>query len=246
MHRETTHFVQVLEGTAIHAAHQQVHYLNYKGQRETTALRTFRRLYRELPTPPEDHLWYSNGVLYEVDRIGSTCHLRPVRPGDATPPTGMNAQTLYSTCRPLVFSEQVTLNPTLAIRSGSTWLNKSSPSGETVTVKDVGIVESSGPKYVRFTQQNGDASMLEVGIFCDHYEYLPPPPPCQVGETWVSLTDPTRQCVIRKDDNPPLSQATVQWRDGELEVLSHEKLTSEYEKLDIRSYWELLDSDDSA
>jgi hypothetical protein len=175
----------------------------------------------------------------------------------------MDAQTLYSTCRPLVFSELVTIHQaspsdvvlvTLrdgsawldvqTIRSGSRWLNKSSPE-ETITVKDIGILDSSRPpRYVRFEAKGSSLTILEAEEFCQRYELLPEPPPCQVGETWVTLGEPRRQCTIRKADNLPLRQATVEWKDGFTEIVSHERLVSECEKLDTRSYWEMLDSED--
>lgn len=248
MRRETGHVIQVLEATAIQAAHQQVHYVSPDGQRETTPLRTFQRLYRELPSPPEDQLWHSQGTLYGVERVGNLCCLRPFWPIASPPTTVMDAETLYSTCQPLLFSDNVnvTVDHRLTIlSSGSEWLNKSSPN-EAVTVQDVAVVEGSGSKYVRFLAPGREAlSILEARVFCERYDYRTPMPPCRVGETWVSLGDPSRRCLIRKEDEPPFCVATVEWQDGELETLSHERLTSEFERLDIQSYWERLNADDT-
>jgi hypothetical protein len=236
IHRETEQCIQVLVATPTQAANQQVHYVTLSGQHETTPLRTFQRLYRELPSPPEDHIWFWEGGLFQAERRGDSVHLQPLSP--STPPAVLRTATLYSVCQPLAFTES-----TFNVRSGTRWINKQE-SETSVIVLDIGVVYATPSYYVRFTQADGRLAIEALDAFCRTYEYPQPPAPCRKGETWVSLDDSTRQCIILKEDEAHLSQATVEWRDGRVEVLPHERLIAEYSRLDVRSYWQMLDNDD--
>lgn len=239
VHRETRQLVQVLQATAVQAANDQTHYVTAEGQRETTPARTFMRLYRELPTPPEDHLWFHEGEVFAVERAGDMVAPQPQWPRVRELPQVMEAARLYSTCQPVVLTETFG-----ALRANEPWINKSN-SEDTVTVVDVGVVDATPSRFVRFRGADGSLNCEELYGFCERYRHDPPPPPCSVGETWFHREHCERQCVIQKDD-PILRLTTVKWRnDGAVEVLSHERLITDYRKLEVRTYWEILESDDS-
>lgn len=236
VHRLSMQCIQVLVATTTQAANQQVRYVTSSGQHETTPLRTFQRLYRELPSPPEDHVWHREGNLFEVERRGDSVHLQPLSALGAA--NVVKTSSLYLDCQPLVFTESVA-----HIRCGTRWVNKSGPP-TSVLVLDIGVVCQTPLVYVRFRRTDGTHGIDDVNVFCGAYEYHPPPAPCRKGETWFSLKDSTRQCMILEADEGHLSQATVEWRGGEVEVMPHERLITEHRKLDVRSYWQMLDNED--
>lgn len=233
-HRETGLVIQVLVATPTQAANQQVHYVTSAGRHETTPLRTFQRLYRELPSPPEDHIWSWQEGLFEVERRGDSAHLQPLSASGA--PAVLKTATLYSTCRPLVFTQFIT-----NVRRGMRWIHKCNPAASVIVV-DIGAVQATLQQYVLFRGADATRGIEGLEAFCDAYEYQPPPPPCRAGETWVSLKDSTRQLTICHEDAPS-DQALVEWRDGTTDVLPYERLVAEYRKLDIRSYWQMLDDE---
>ena len=72
------------------------------------------------------------------------------------------------------------------------------------------------------------------------------PMPCAVGETWIDLENPKRQGIIDRVD-PALGRLTIRWASGSLTTLTTlgvEELVARFRRLDVRSYWEMLDSED--
>src|SRR5690606_10336631 len=96
--------------------------------------------------------------------------------------------------------------------------------------------------YVRF---NNDAGLhvQELLSFLSEYELPPRAIPCQVGETWVGLEDPKREVTIARVD-PAFGKVVIRWESDVSTTLNVEELVTQFRKLDVRSYWEILDSDE--
>jgi len=236
LHRETRQVVQVLEATLVHAHHGQVHYVTSENRRETTPAQTFQRVYRQLPSPPEDHLWQLGDTLFQASRAGDRVQLQPIWPADATPLT-LRSADLYLRAEAVTFGDIA-----FPVRRGSEWINKQT--NATCRVLDIGSLRAEGAtRYVR-VDRGGCEHLEALDYFLGRHSLAPSPPPCKTGETWVHVSDTTRRCVIRKEGAPPLSQAVVVWTDGTVGYLPHESFSTEYTKLDTLSYWQLLDAED--
>ena len=239
VHRTTDQLVQVLEATNTQAANDQVHYVTKAGQRETTPLRTFERLYRELPTPPEDHVWSLEGEAFKLDRDEQGLHVRPLWPRNRPLPERLDVVSLFEQCHPVESYEELG-----ALRVGTQWINKSTPSVK-VSVQDIcAFGWSRAPfNYVVLQTDLGGTDLQRVDDFLRDYDYQPSLPPCQVGETWESLTAAGRSCIIRKV-SVLREEATVEREDGSLDDVPHHLLVRHYRKRDSRSRWQILEADD--
>jgi hypothetical protein len=76
-------------------------------------------------------------------------------------------------------------------------------------------------------------------------------PDVQAGETWISLTQPNVKATILqarvRSSSPggsPRERASIRWHNGIEGLISHGDLNTQYRKLDIRSYWAILDLED--
>lgn len=65
----------------------------------------------------------------------------------------------------------------------------------------------------------------------------------QVGGTWISLTQPNIRATVLRAQSPR-ERASIQWHNGIEQLISHGDLSAKYRKLDIRSYWAILDMED--
>lgn len=238
-HQETDHLVQVIEATTTQMANSQIPYVLFGGQRETTPLATFYRLYREIPTPPEDHIWCRERQLFEVERKDRLSLVRPCPSWEAatiTEPQEIESATLYSLYEPLVFIDGVA-----CLRGGTWWSSPASP--ENVLIVDLGTLWGDSMTFVRFSRA-GVVHIREASSFRAEYTYCPPKSACEVGETWISREHPDRQGLILKNIEPDCEWVTLRWNDGVEDTLSHDDLVASYRRLDVRTYWEMLDIGD--
>jgi hypothetical protein len=242
-HVETREIVQVTPGTRTQSSNNQVSYFTPDGRREATPIVTFYRLYRELPTPPERHIWHQHGQLFTVERTEKSLTLHPYAAHEGSSRAGVRETTsadFYELYEALVFEDQlVTFHADkVVLRKNARWHLKSDPD-HSVTIVDIGRVGSAD--YVRFTDT--DLRVEELTHFLAEFVHIGIELPCRVGETWVGLTEPSRQGVILEVDTT-FGRATLRLEDGSEVAISRDTLSSQFRKLDIRSYWEILDSDD--
>lgn len=252
-HLETEQLVQVTSGTPTQTANNQASYVTPDGKRETTPIVTFYRLYRELPTPPEGHVWHRQGELFTAQVTGDlvavhpyAVHEEPLVPHTVTP------VVFYGLYKPLVFEDELCVQPDFedelcvqppvptVLQRDARWTLKADPNYAAFIV-DIGRV-SDGTDYVRYNNSDG-LHTKELQAFLTLFELPPRFIPCEVGETWVDLETSKREALIDRID-PARGKVLLRWESGALTTLSLEQLTAGYRKLDVRSYWEMLESAD--
>jgi hypothetical protein len=243
-HLETDQVVQVMPGTPTQIANNQVAYFTPDGRRETTPVVTFHRLYRELPAPPTGHIWCRDDCLFTVELHDGEATAHPYTVHEESRQaisSALGCAAFYATYKPLTFEDElVVLYPEALVQRDARWGSKADPNYSAFII-DIGRV-SDGADYVRF---NNDAGLhvMELRKFLSEFELPPQPIPCEVGETWVDLVDPKRQGVIAKVD-PARGQVVMHWDARAETTYSVEALLHQFRKLDVRSYWEILDSED--
>jgi len=243
-HIETGQVVQVTPGTPTQAANHQVSYFTADGLRETTPVVTFYRLHHELPAPPQGHIWCRDGSLFvaQLTDGGVTVHPYAVHePSSHISPRAVTFAEFYSQYVPLVFEDElIVYDQEVFVQRDTRWTLKANPDVAAFIV-DVGRARHASD-YVRF---NNDAGLhvQELLSFLSEYELPPRAIPCQVGETWVGLEDPKREVTIARVD-PAFGKVVIRWESDVSTTLNVEELVTQFRKLDVRSYWEILDSDE--
>lgn len=243
-HLETGQLVQVTPGTPTQTANNQVSYVTPDTRRETTPIVTFYRLYRELPTPPDNHVWHRNGQLFVGEAKGEriTIHPYPVHEDQSGVHTVTTA-VFYGLYKPLVFEDGLLVHHPVStiIQRDARWFLKSDRNYSAFIV-DIGRV-NDGTDYVRYN--NGDGfhakELLEFLALFEQPE--PPHIPCKAGETWIDLEDSKREVSIERVDSAH-RKVVLRWASGVMTTVGVEQLVTQYRKLDVRSYWEILDSED--
>lgn len=225
-HVETGRLVQIVESTQTQRANHQVAYVTFTGQHETTPQVTFLRLYQEMPTPPENYLWSFEGEVFRIEREDRKVRAYPLDAESQIPPRELGVMDLYAHYEWFVDHH----GTDDSLRASARWASLRDPS-DVVTVLGVG-------SHVRFVR--GDEMLLStVDSFRTAYVHVPEAPPCAAGETWVHCGRPNVRATIVENT---LGHALVRWlHTGEEQRLSHAELVKHYQKLDIRSYWEILD-----
>lgn len=244
-HLETRQLVQVTTGTSTQILNGQVSYFTSDGRREATPIATFHRLYQELPAPPEGHIWCKGDELFEVDRVDDEVSVCPygLHEEPLAQPRLVKIRTFYAEYDPLLLVDELEdegLGFESSLRTGARWRNREDLS--TTIVLDKGRVGAKS--YVRFLV-GAMLHIMEQASFLSGFEHFPVPLPYCIGETWVSLQDPSRSGVIVDTRVAPSGYLFIRWVDDDsVTLLSLQALTSQYRRLDVRSYWEILDEDE--
>lgn len=255
-HIETHQLVQVVEPTPVQAVNHQVQYVTSDGRLETTPETTFHRLYREVPMPVENHFWHwrepasgDASVIFEADRAGDVFTVRRFDDPGARPARVARADFCECFAVAELFDSYLGIDPRaynandvrVALRAHTRWTSRLDPTAQATIIE---LAKAGSNVLVHYRDEKG-TRFASVDAFMQNNDYLAPEPPCKEGETWASLTAESRHGVIIHADAPPFERAVIEWNDGSTESIPHAKLTSLYRKLDIRSYWEILDLEDA-
>jgi hypothetical protein len=242
-HRETRRIVQLKEPTPTHVANSQVSYTTMANEVESTPAKTFLRLYSEVPTPPEDHLWVRAGEVFAVTREEDRIHLQRHLPSaDQT----LNLVEFFETFDALFFITRYdhrntfldTRDPRGALIGGHEWHDDQGG----VEVIDVGSTWS-GSEFVRYRRDAAE-HLMPVSEFVAQFRYEPPDVPCADGETWVHRENDEMTVTI-VEVQPLRDYVTIEDVVSSVRYeLRIAELTRYYRRLDIRSYWEVLEAED--
>lgn len=248
-HRDTGQLVQVTPNSATHNANGQVSYVTPEMLTETTPITTFHRLYRELPTPPDDHVWFRDGELYTAATRGDQIVVTPYVVHEAldSSPSAEHSSlfspaAFYARHRPVIFEDELFVNrPSTAILRRDAHWQRVADTAVSAFIVDIGQVEG-GIGYVRFNNRDG-SHIMEQRRFLEEFQTAPRPIPCAVGETWVGIQPQTPEVLVEEVDSLR-GNIVLRLESGIQTTLSVEQFAQQYRKLDIRSYWEILDSQD--
>lgn len=244
-HRETRQVVQVKLPTLTHVSNAQVSYMTLSGIVEATPIKTFRRLYAEIPTPPEHHYWARGREVFRVTRDGDTIGVHTVE-GAAPCLKSLPSVEFFETFDALYFVTRYDYrnvrigdsDPKGALISGREWKGDG---GGSLVVLDVGLT-CSGSEFVRY-RQLGAERLVPLDEFVASFRYEVTVP-CAVGETWAHQQNDDITVKI-VDVHPFRGMVSIEEQQSthRCEVRIDE-LVHCYRRLDIRSYWELLEAED--
>lgn len=246
-HIKSRQIVEIKLPTTTQVANGQVSYVTVNGSSEATSLKTFRSWYCEVPMPPEDHYWVrpSSPEVFEVTRRGDVIYLHDPR-GLAVDLPRLSLPAFLQLYDALYFfsrydDRNVHLaadDPKGALVAGHEWQD----SQGTVVVLDVGLT-CSGSEFVRYKRLDVE-SLMPVNEFIASFRYEEPPAPCAEGETWVHRDNDEITVIIvevrslRGVVNIEEQQSTHRYEIRVSELLRY------YRRLNIRSYWDLLEAED--
>jgi len=222
-----------------HIANEQVSYRTLQGVSETTSVVTFRRLYLELPLPPEHHIWALDDKAFRVRRGSNT--IRAIGPDSPAREYALNE--FLETHDPLTFHPAYTDfdgedDPALALMSGATWQGADG----SVVITDVGLTHKRA-RFVRYQDRSGECIQADRD-FRERFHYVTPAMPCISGDTWIHRSNDALQITITKA-NALSGKVTFEERGSPhlVQTINYSDLVRYYRKLYIRTYWEILDDD---
>lgn len=244
-HIESDQLVQVIPGTATHSANSQVTYVTRHGNHETTPVVTFHRLHRELPAPPDGHIWHRSGYLYLAETRDGYATALPHQLHEASravPAQSFDIAEFFDSHEPLVFEDEiVSYDPEAVIQRDARWERKGDPF-DAAFIVDIGRAGDTND-FVRFNNDAGH-HVMELQQFLTKFELPPCSVPCEPEETWLNLENPKQEIIIDRVDAP--RRKVFIRSESRVTSVSFAELMAQYRKLDVRSYWEILDSEDDS